>query len=138
MNWISSLSMSIPAHMSFVEDELNLAMNSDLLTEIESHGVALLAAILSNNSELAFEISMNSPLFGNPIRETISIIAARSSIDLMTEIEPRHSNEMLANALFCDVATRLLISDMRCAAPARTHAAMKIAAIVFNMNKIII
>lgn len=138
MNWISSLSMGIPAHMSFVEDELNLAMNSDLLTEIESHGVALLAAILSNNSELAFEISMNSPLFGNPIRETISIIAVRSSIDLMTEIEPRYSNEMLANALFCDVATRLLISDMRDAAPVRTHAAMKIAAIVFNMNKIII
>lgn len=69
-NWVDSVVESIPEGYEWVAESLVTAMNDESsLTELGRHGVALVAAILANNGELAFEICMNSPLFGTPERE---------------------------------------------------------------------
>jgi hypothetical protein len=51
------------------------------LDEIDAHACALAAAIASGNAELAFEISMNGPLFGREERELVSQAVVSISID---------------------------------------------------------
>lgn len=71
-NWIDTVKVSLPEHMQDLQNNLSLCMNPAFLTEREAHACALAAAIASGNGELAFEISMNSPLFGDPIREIVA------------------------------------------------------------------
>ena len=67
--WVDAVKMSLPEHVKDLENNLDIAMTRHGLSDTEAHGVALAAAIASNNGGLAFEISMNSPLFGSDDRE---------------------------------------------------------------------
>lgn len=79
MNWIDTIKVNIPEHLSHVEKELDMVMTQHKLTEEEAHGVALAAAIAAGDTGLAFEISMNGPLFKSPLRELASIAAIEAS-----------------------------------------------------------
>lgn len=74
-NWVDMIKMNLPEHMSVLEQSLDIVMTQHTLTEEEAHGAALAAAIASGNTELAFEISMNGPLFGSDLRAIASIAA---------------------------------------------------------------
>lgn len=76
-NWVDSVKLSMPEHVSDLEKNLELVMTKHGLDEVEAHGVALAAAIASGNGELAFEISMNGPLFGSDDRQLVvkSVVA---------------------------------------------------------------
>ena len=67
--WVDAVKMSLPDHVADLEKNLDIVMTKHDLADIEAHGVALAAAIASNNGGLAFEISMNSPFFGSSDRE---------------------------------------------------------------------
>jgi hypothetical protein len=73
-NWIDTVKLSLPEHASDLAENLSVVMTKypDSLSEIDAHACALAAAMASGNGELAFEISMNSPLFGNNIRELVA------------------------------------------------------------------
>lgn len=73
--WIDTVKTNLPEHMSALERDLDIVMTQHNLTEEEAHGVALAAAIASGNNELAFEISMNGPLFGSDLRALASVAA---------------------------------------------------------------
>lgn len=74
MNWITNIKMSIPEHLEMLEKNLDKFMTEHELSEIEANGVALAAAIATNNNELAYMIAVDEVLFGNDLRETISRI----------------------------------------------------------------
>ena len=73
-NWIDTVKLSLPEHAADLAENLSVVMTKypDSLSEIDAHACALAAAMASGNGELAFEISMNSPLFGNNIRELVA------------------------------------------------------------------
>jgi hypothetical protein len=56
-------------------------MTTHGLDEIDAHCCALAAAIAAGNGELAFEISMNGPLFGRSERELVTQAVVSMSID---------------------------------------------------------
>lgn len=74
MNWINNIKMSVPEHLEMLEKNLDKVMTEHTLSAIEANGVALAAAITSNNNELAYMIAMDEVLMGNDVRETISKI----------------------------------------------------------------
>jgi hypothetical protein len=77
--WVDAVKLSMPEHVSDLEKNLEIVMTKHGLNEIEAHGVALAAAIASGNGELAFEISMNGPLFGSDDRQlAIKSVVAQS------------------------------------------------------------
>lgn len=80
-DWIDSVKMSLPDHYNVLEENLVSSMKNNTLDNIDAHGCALAAAIASGNMELAYEISVNSVLFGNDIRKSIANIVAGQSID---------------------------------------------------------
>lgn len=67
--WVDSVVQSIPEEYQYIAERLQVAMSEQSIAEIDRHAIALVAAICANNGELAFEICMNSPLFGTPQRE---------------------------------------------------------------------
>jgi alkylhydroperoxidase family enzyme len=79
--WVDVVKTSIPEHLSYLERNFEIAMTQHGLDEIDAHGCALAAAIASGNGELAFEISMNGPLFGRDERELVSQAVVSMSID---------------------------------------------------------
>lgn len=82
-NWLDTIKMSIPDHQGILEQNLDLVMTQHTLTEIEAHGCALAAATAVGNGELAFEIAMNGPLFGQDERQLISQIVVSLQADLV-------------------------------------------------------
>lgn len=80
-NWIDAVKMSLPSHVSHLERNIDIAMNTHGLDEIDAHCAALAAAIAAGNGELAFEISMNGPLFGRSERELVTQAVVSMSID---------------------------------------------------------
>lgn len=79
--WVDSVKMSLPEHVVDLEKNLENVMTKHGLDEIEAHGVALAAAIASGNGELAFEISMNGPLFGSDDRQLVTKSVVAQSIN---------------------------------------------------------
>jgi len=79
--WIDAVKMSMPEHVSHLERNLDIAMTKHSLDEIDAHACALAAASASGNGELAFEISMNGPLFGRSERELVTQATISMSID---------------------------------------------------------
>jgi hypothetical protein len=78
-SWVDAVKLSLPEHASDLEKNLENVMTKHGLDELEAHGVALAAAIASGNGELAFEISMNGPLFGSDDRQlAIKSVIAQS------------------------------------------------------------
>ena len=80
-SWVESVKLSLPEHAKFLESSLDIAMNQNTLNEIDAHCCALAAAISSGNGELAFEISVNGPLFGNDVREQVTQNVISLSMD---------------------------------------------------------
>ena len=78
-NWVDMIKMNLPEHMSVLERDLDTVMTQHSLTDEEAHGAALAAAIASGNNDLAFEISMNSPLFGSDLRSLVSCAAVENT-----------------------------------------------------------
>lgn len=79
--WVDAVKNSIPEHLSHLERNFEIVMTQHSLDEIDAHACALAAAIASGNGELAFEISMNGPLFGRDERELVSQAVVSMSID---------------------------------------------------------
>lgn len=80
-NWIDAVKMSLPEHVGHLERNLTIVMTQHGLDEIDAHCCALAAAIVAGNGELAFEISMNGPLFGRSERELVTQAVVSMSID---------------------------------------------------------
>jgi hypothetical protein len=80
-SWIEAVKNSLPEHLSHLERNLEIAMTQHQLDEVDAHACALAAAIASGNAELAFEISMNGPLFGRSERELVAQAVVSMSID---------------------------------------------------------
>ena len=80
-SWVDSVKLSLPEHAKFLETSLDIAMNQHSLTEIDAHCCALAAAISAGNGELAFEISVNGPLFGTDVREQVTQNVMSISLD---------------------------------------------------------
>ena len=80
-NWVDMIKVNIPDHASDLEQHLTRVMASTDLTVEEAHGCALAAAAASGNGELAFEISMNSPLFGSNVREAIIQVVLHQAVN---------------------------------------------------------
>ena len=76
MNWVDQVKESIPEHSKDIKLNLDNVMNRSGLDEVDAHAIALVSAIAANNGDLAFEISMNSPLVGTPEREAAKTAAA--------------------------------------------------------------
>lgn len=79
--WVDAVKNSIPEHLSHLERNIEIVMTQHGLDEIDAHACALAAAIASGNGELAFEISMNGPLFGKVERELVAQAVVSISID---------------------------------------------------------
>ena len=84
-NWVETIKMHLPEHMSALEQDLDIAMTQHSLTDEEAHGAALAAAIASGNNELAFEISVNSTLFGSELRALASVAAVDNTKQVIRE-----------------------------------------------------
>jgi len=69
MSWVDDVTRSIPAYAVDIKANLELAMEHSSLREIDAHACALAAACTTSNGGLAFEISMNGPLFGKDERD---------------------------------------------------------------------
>ncbi len=76
MSWVDEVKNSIPDHAKDIKLNLDAVINRSGLDEVDAHACALAAAIMSNNGELAYEISMNGPLLGTPEREAAKTAAA--------------------------------------------------------------
>ena len=74
--WVDEVAGSIPDHSVDVKRVLLEVMSDDTINEVDRHGCALAAAIVSGNGELAFEISMNGPLLGTDEREVAKSAAS--------------------------------------------------------------
>lgn len=95
--WVDSVVQSIPEEYQYIADRLQVAMTDSSITELDRHAIALVAAICANNGELAFEICMNSPLFGTPQRElakhcavTACLVKVTHNSDPLYELEEQH------------------------------------------------
>lgn len=75
-DWVTEVANSIPEHAKEVKDKLLSAINNSTLDKVDTHACALASAISSGNGELAFEISMNSPIIGLNEREAAKSAAA--------------------------------------------------------------
>lgn len=92
--WVDSVAQSIPEEYQYVSDLLQAAMSESSIKEIDRHAIALVAAICANNGELAFEICMNSPLFGTPERELAKHCATAACLVKVThDSEPLYELE---------------------------------------------
>jgi alkylhydroperoxidase family enzyme len=80
-NWIDAVKMSLPEHVGHLERNLDIVMTQHGLDEIDAHCCALAAAIAAGNGELAFEISVNGPLFGCSERELVTQAVVSMTID---------------------------------------------------------
>ena len=76
MNWVEQIKASIPDHAKDIKLNLDTVINRSGLDEVDAHACAFAAAISANNGDLAFEISMNSPLMGTDEREAAKTAAA--------------------------------------------------------------
>jgi len=76
VSWVDEVKNSIPDHAKDIKLNLDAVINRSGLDEVDAHACALAAAIMSNNGELAYEISMNGPLLGTPEREAAKTAAA--------------------------------------------------------------
>ena len=76
VSWVDEVKNSIPDHAKDIKLNLDAVINRSGLEEVDAHACALAAAIMSNNGELAYEISMNGPLLGTPEREAAKTAAA--------------------------------------------------------------
>lgn len=85
-NWIDDVRNTIPDYASNVADLLDLAMNNNPLNEVDAHACALAAACSTANGGLAFEISMNGPLFGREEREAAKYEAVNVALHAHYEI----------------------------------------------------
>lgn len=71
-NWISAVETSAPEYANELVKNLKSVMTDGVLDPMDAHACALAAALASGNGELAFEISVNSELRGNDIREAVA------------------------------------------------------------------
>lgn len=76
MSWVDEVKNSIPDYAKDIKLNLDAVINRSGLDEVDAHACALAAAIMANNSELAYEISLNGPLMGTPEREAAKTAAA--------------------------------------------------------------
>lgn len=76
MSWVDEVKNSIPDYAKDIRLNLDAVINRSGLAEVDAHACALAAAIMANNGELAYEISMNGPLMGTPEREAAKTAAA--------------------------------------------------------------
>jgi len=76
MNWVEQIKASIPDHAKDIKLNLDTVINRSGLDEVDAHACAFAAAISANNGDLAFEISMSSPLMGTDEREAAKTAAA--------------------------------------------------------------
>jgi hypothetical protein len=76
-NWIDDVKGTIPEYAESVAETLQYSIDDAVaqLDEITVHGCALAAATATANGGLAFEISMNGPLFGSDEREIAKKVA---------------------------------------------------------------
>ena len=81
MSWVDEVKNSIPDHAKDIKLNLDAVINRSGLDEVDAHACALAAAIMSNNGELAYEISMNGPLLGTPEREAAKTAAALMALN---------------------------------------------------------
>lgn len=76
MSWVDDVKSSIPDHAKDIKLNLDTVINRSGLDEVDAHACALAAAIMANNGELAYEISMNGPLKDTQEREAAKTAAA--------------------------------------------------------------
>jgi alkyl hydroperoxide reductase subunit D len=81
VSWVDDVKNSIPDHAKDIKLNLDAVINRSGLDEVDAHACALAAAIMSNNGELAYEISMNGPLLGTPEREAAKTAAALMALN---------------------------------------------------------
>jgi hypothetical protein len=88
--WVDVVKTSIPEHLSYLERNFEIAMTQHGLDEIDAHGCALAAALASGNAELAFEISMNGPLFGKDeqTQDNAVLIIKQGLVDHVSMADP--------------------------------------------------
>ena len=120
-SWVESVKVSLPAHASWLEKNLVLAMTQHGLSEVDAHSVALAAAIASGNGELAFEISMNGPLFGKDERDAVAQAVAAQSVDSVF-----HHYLDAAEKVYATVSTPKFQEDLITSSP--KHAIYRLAA----------
>lgn len=75
-NWVETIKNAIPDHAKDIKLNLDAVINRSVLDEVDTHAVALAAAIAANNGELAFEIQMNSPLMSGGAAERDAALSA--------------------------------------------------------------
>lgn len=76
-NWVDQVKESIPDHAKDIKLNLDAVMNRSPFDPVDTHAIAYVSALASNNGGLAFEIEMNSPLFGDEkAREAAKTAAA--------------------------------------------------------------
>lgn len=106
-NWVDQIKDSIPDHSEEVKTNLVRAINFSPLDEIDAHACAFVSAISAGNGELAFEISMNSPLMGTNEREiakkAASVMAMSSTFYSFVNTYMEADSENLTE-LFADVS----------------------------------
>jgi len=86
--WVETIKGTIPDYAEDIADRLTIYMASsgDPANDVMIHGCALAAASATANGGLAFEISMNGPLFRSDERD----IAKKAAV-LVTLAYSRHS-----------------------------------------------
>lgn len=82
-NWVEQIAESIPDHCEDIAIDLRRVMTNSTLEEVDRHACALVAAICSDNGELAFEIGMSDELIGKPEREAAKTAAALITRDVL-------------------------------------------------------
>lgn len=110
-NWVNSVKMSMPEHVSDLEKNLELVMTNNSLNEMDAHAVALAAAIASGNGELAFEISMNSPLFGSDDRQLVIRSVVAQSINSTFATYTRAASRLEYEVLSTNMETQNLSTE---------------------------
>lgn len=109
--WVDSVKMSMPEHAADLEKNLEIVMTKHSLNEIEAHGVALAAAIASGNGELAFEISMNGPLFGSEDRQLAVKSVVAQSINSTFATYSRAASRLEYETLTTNMETSELLPE---------------------------
>jgi hypothetical protein len=75
-NWVNTVANNLPEHSEYIGHELLQAFEKSPYSEIDTHAIALVAALVSGNGELGFEIGMNGPLISTHEREVAKLAAA--------------------------------------------------------------
>lgn len=143
--WVDSVKTSLPEYASELGRNLTTMMTPVSLNEIEAHAVALAAAVASGNGELAFEISMNGPLFRNDEREKVLQAVIEQSVDSMQRAPIRSSNKYTiydlaaAFAFRSDRLTNIVMTLQRAGVTdAQIQEIEDIVSIVATINKVVI